>query len=128
MDRSTAIKKLTKMFGKSFGYRIDEKAPPPEERAATRTELPATTEKMNRLRDQRDARAAAILKADSEYQALNSAYKIARVEKEKLASKLYRHKITVGTSDGMFFMVEAEGDSWEEIFAKLDKEKATKKV
>jgi len=41
-----------------------------------------------------------------------------------IAGKLTSHKITVGTSGGkglagMFFMVRAEGDSWEEIIGKL---------
>lgn len=127
MERSVAVKKLAKLLGPKFGYRINDKAPTPEERAAARAELPSANQKRDSLRKQMEERREAILKADAGYQELSSAWKNARQQAGKLSGKLYQHKITVGTSVGIagfsMFSVEADGDSWEEIFAKLAEKK-----
>ena len=39
MERKVAINKLTKLLGKKLGYRIDDRAPSPEERTAARAAL-----------------------------------------------------------------------------------------
>lgn len=124
MERSTAIKKLGKMLGKSLGYRINHTAPTREERAAAQAALPAAREEMNKLKEQRDARHKVILAADAEYQALHAAHKIAYDQVQRLSSTTMHYKISVGTSNSLFFHVRAEGDSWEEVIAKLEKEKA----
>ncbi len=128
MTKSETVKRLAKMLGPKFGYRIDDKAPTPEERDAARSALPTANQERDDLRKQMEDRRAAILKADKGYQELHSAWKDARQQVEKLSSKLYRHKITVGTSVGIgrfsMFSVAADGDSWEEIFAILAKKKA----
>lgn len=38
---------------------------------------------------------------------------------EKLGYQSRHYKFTVGTSNGMFFLVKAEGDSWEQVIDKL---------
>ena len=62
--------------------------------------------------------------AVAEYQALRVAHKAARKRANEVAGLQNSYKITVGrTVGGMFFSVDAEGDSWEDIFAKLAKKK-----
>ncbi len=124
MERSAALKKLGKILGKKLGYRIDPKAPTPDERELAKSELSPACEERNKLKEQRDARHKAILAADTEYQSLHAAYRAASERADKLSSITRRRKITVGTSEGMFFVVKAEGDSWEEIIEKLTERKA----
>jgi hypothetical protein len=124
MERNVALKKIGKLLGKKFGYRINAKAPTPEERAAARLALPAAIEERNKLKEQREARYLAILAADAEFQNLKAAHKAAAEKADRLSSKTRHFKITVGdTSSGLFFMVKAEGDSWEEIIEKLTNKK-----
>lgn len=119
MERTTAIKTLGKMLGKSMGYRINTKAPTREQRDEATEALPGAIEERNKLKERRDARYKAILEGDAEFQSLNAAAKNASKRVDKLSSIKRSRKITVGTSNGMFFMVSAEGDTWEEIIDKL---------
>lgn len=119
MERSVAIKKLGRLLGKNLGYRVNAKAPSKDERMAARAALPAAIAERNALRDQREARLAAILAGDAEYQRLQAALKLARDKADTLSGIAHHYKITVGTSNGMFFHVRAEGDSWEDVIAKL---------
>lgn len=121
MERSVAIKKLGQLLGKKLGYRVAANAPTKEEREAARAELVLARAEHNRLKDQREARYQAILAADPEYQSIKAACSKARERSGKLSGITCHYKITVGTSEGMFFMVKAEGDSWEEIIDKLTK-------
>ena|SRR5215475_382517 len=121
MERIVAIKKLTKILGKSLGYRVDPRAPSADERQEAKNALPAAIEKRNKLEKEMNDRRHKILAEDVEYQRSLTAYKEARENTEQLASKTRHYKMTVGTSNGMFFVVKAEGDSWEEIIAKLTK-------
>ena len=123
MERTVAFKKLGRLLGKNMGYRVDDKAPTKEEREAARTELQLRSSERKSLSEQLEARREEILKQDPEYQRLKEAYGIARDRAEKLRGISGRYKITVGVSNGMFFTVEAEGDSWEEIIATIEKKK-----
>jgi hypothetical protein len=125
MERSVAIKRLGKLLGKSLGYRIDDKAPTQEAREAAKAELLAAIEDRNKLKEKRDERYMMILAADAEYQAFKVAHEAARERVNRLFSITRHHKITVGVTNSMFFHVKAEGDSWEEIIAKLQTEKLT---
>ena len=120
MQRSDAIKKLGKLLGKSFGYRIIDKAASPDERAAAKLEIAAAVEERNRLKERRDARHNAILEADVEYQNLFAAAKAASDRVSTLQSITMHYKFTVGTSNGRFFHVKAEGDSWEDVITKIE--------
>lgn len=121
MERTVALKKLRGLLGKKLGYRIDSKAPSPEERAAAKAELPTAIEERNKAKELRDTRYQTLLAGDTEYQSLFAAHKAARDRTDRLSGIIHRHKITVGTDEGFFFHVKAEGDSWEEVLAKLQK-------
>jgi GNAT superfamily N-acetyltransferase len=119
MDRTTAIKALTRILGKSLGYRVDPKAPSEEQRAEAKMALMPAIEARNKLREEKEARLQAILAADPEYQRLKIATKAASEEVDRLASITRHYKMTVGTTNGLFFTIKAEGDSWEQVIAKL---------
>ncbi len=119
MERSVAINKLGKLLGKSLGYRMDPKAPTQEERDAAREELRAANETKKSLNERMDARRLEILQADPEYQRLKADCSEARKRCDALCSITAHYKITVGTSNGLFFHVRAQGDSWEQVIEKL---------
>jgi hypothetical protein len=121
MERAVAIKKLTNLLGKSLGYQVDSKAPTCDERIEAQQRLPALTEKKKKTEETMRLRREIILAGDPEYQALVAAHKRIREEWERAASTTRHYKFTVGTSNGMFFHVKAQGDSWEEIIEKVAK-------
>jgi hypothetical protein len=121
MERAVAIKKLGKILGKSLGYRVDPKAPDQDDRDEARTKLTAASEAKKLLNERMIARSREILEADAEYQQLKAAYGEARKSCEELSEIVRSYRFTVGTSSGMFFMVKAQGDSWEQVIAKLTK-------
>ena len=121
MERAVAVKKLHKLIGKGFGYRIDKKAPSSEERVAAVGELIEARVKRDTLAKKRRERHEAILAADAEYQSLCTEYDVANKYVGHLEGITYRKKITVGDmSNGMFFVVKADGDSWEEVISKVE--------
>ena len=124
MERAIALKKLGKLLGKGFRYRINPKAPTREEREAAKAEAPEANAKREQLSKQLDARRAALLQGDPEYQALHAAHHAARKHSTELLGLLHSYKFTVGHIIGsMFFSVKAAGDSWEEVIAKLEAKK-----
>ena len=123
MERTIAIKKLGRLLGKNLGYRVDPKAPDQEERDAARAELQAVAAERDAIKAKRDGRHRAILEADAEYQSLQAAYSEARERAEKLLSMTHHYRFTVGTTNGMFFLVKAQGDSWREVIEKIEAEK-----
>lgn len=124
MERSVAIKKLGKILGKSLGYQIDLKAPDRDDRDEANAKLASTKLKRDALMKQMEARKNAILQADTEYQQLTTAYHDAYEYCKELFTITCRYRFTVGTSNGLFFEVRAQGDSWEEVIAKLTKKRA----
>jgi hypothetical protein len=120
MERVVAIKRLGKMLGKSLGYRVDPKAPTREEREEAHRQLPALTAAKKEAEKAMADRREAILAADKEYQDLVAAWKEAKLNADKAFSLTHHFKFTVGTSNGMFFHVKAQGDSWEDVIEKLD--------
>jgi hypothetical protein len=119
MERAVAVKKLTRILGGSLAYRVDPKAPKADDRAAARAQLADAVAKRNSLQERVAARREAILKADAEYQNLLKAHEIACKHAANLSSMMRHYKFTVGTNNGMFFVVKAEGDTWEEVIGKL---------
>lgn len=123
MERSVALKKLSKMLGKGFGYRMNAKAPSREEREAATVELKVASAELTTLGEKLEARRKEILGADPEYQELRKATEAARKRRDNLNGIRYSQKICVGNSNGLFFRVAAEGDSWEEVITEVKRKK-----
>lgn len=124
MERSVAIKKLGKILGKSLGYRVDPKAPDQDDRDDARAKLRETTPKREALSKQMDARRVEVLQADAEYQRLKAEHAEAKKNCDDLFSITHHYRFTVGTSNGMFFLVKAQGDSWDDVIEKLTEKQA----
>ena len=120
MTRSEATKKLHRLLGNKAGYRVDDAAPSPDAREEAMAALPAARAERERLEKAKRERAEYLLVNDTEYQDLKAAHATARKQEQSLSGCLSRFKFTVGTSEGMFFVVKAQGGSWEEVFAKLN--------
>jgi|SRR6516165_6395691 hypothetical protein len=123
MERTTAIKKLTKILGTKFGYRVNNRAATADERETAKLALSSAVAERNSLGERLDERRRKILAADPEFQQLHIDHKAAKKEVERLQGIMFSRKITVGADNGIFFIVKAEGDSWEEVIEKLGKTK-----
>lgn len=121
MERAIAIKKLGRLLGKNLGYRVDPTAPNQDERDTARAELLATSAAYEELKEQREARLQAVLAADTEYQRLKAECSAEGVRRNKLASMSHHYKFTAGATNGMFFVIKAQGDSWEQVIEKIEK-------
>jgi predicted nucleic acid-binding Zn-ribbon protein len=123
MERAVALKKLGKLLGKSMGYQVDPKAPDRDDRAEALARLKEERPTKEALSKQMAAREAELLKADAEYQRLKAEYAEARKRCEELSYTANRYRFTAGTMGQLFFSVKAQGDSWEEVIAKIEKER-----
>jgi hypothetical protein len=126
MERQIAIKKLTKLLGKNLGYRVDPKAPDQDDRDEARANLKIVGATRDELREAVRQRCNALLAADAEYQRLKVEFEKARETSDVLAATLSHYRFTAGIigSHG-FFVIKAQGDSWEEVIAKLEKDRVS---
>lgn len=124
MERAAALKKLGKILGKSLGYRVDTSAPTPEERTQAMVDAVTLSAAYKEAAAAKDARYKAILAADVEYQELFAKCADLRKARDQASYTAHRHyKITVGTTNTMFFLVRAQGDSWEDVIDQLTAKK-----
>ena len=123
MERAVALKKLGKLLGKSMGYRVDLKAPDQDDRdealVRLKEERPVKEDLSKRMR----TRELELLRGDAEYQRLKAEYDEARKRCETLSYTCNRYRFTVGIMGSLFFSVKAQGDSWEEVIAKVAKDR-----
>ena len=122
MERAVAVKKLTKLLGKSMAFEVNSKAPDEDDRNAARAELKEAVADREVVSKTMEARRQEILQADPEYQRLKAEYTVLRQRCDRLSSITRSYRFTAGTANSMFFHVRAQGDSWEEVIAKLNKE------
>jgi hypothetical protein len=128
MERAVALKKLGKLLGKSLGYRVDPRGLNAEDRDAAVREAKALSAEYKLAEEAEAARRKAILEGDAEYQRLRTEAKRLRDAKDTAWSKSRHFKFTVGTSNGIFFHVRAQGDSWEEVIETVISEQAGRKA
>jgi chromosome segregation ATPase len=119
MQRSTAIAKLSKLLGKSLGYRVDPTAPSAWVRDQARAELAQARPQREALAKALEARSREILGADADYQRLKAEVAEAQRHCDALAAVTSHYRFTVGISNSLFFTVKAQGDSWEQVIEKL---------
>lgn len=123
MERAVALKKLGKLLGKSMGYQVDPKAPDQDDRDEAIAKLKEERPKKEALRKQMDAREAELLRSDAEYQRLKAEHEASRKRCDEQSHICNRYRFTVGIMGQIFFSVKAQGDSWEEVIAKVEKDR-----
>jgi hypothetical protein len=121
MTRDQASKRLGKLFGKRALYRVVPGASNADEREAATT----AQRELNALRREVEAKLAArreeLLGADARYQEMAATLKRLRKEQNTLTGLQLSYRFTAGYEGMGFFHVEAQGDTWEEVFAILDR-------
>jgi len=122
MERHIAIKKLTKLLGKNLGWRVDPNAPDQDERNEAREKLKVLRPQQEELREAVRKRCNALLAADEEYQRLKAELIAASKAADELSGKTRHYRFTAGVMNSAFFVIKAQGDSWEEVIAKIQED------
>ena len=120
MDRSTALKKLTRILGKRASWRVYDAPSSPDKRQAAMAEkdrLKADVEAIERRRRE-------ILDAIPELKELHQKERELRKALDRARSYSHYYRYIVGINIGIGLEVKAEGDSWEDIFRRLEQKKA----
>lgn len=120
MNNTQALAKLRKLLGPKAMYEIRNTSPGPDERAALRTAIPARSVERDAAKAAMEARRDELLR-DPEYCRLTAEYVALRDEVAKMAGRQSSYRINVGRNvGGMFFSIRAQGDTWDEVFKKLE--------
>lgn len=125
MNATQALTALRKLLGPKAGIQDSGKASSPEQRAAERELYLARKAIKDAAAAAMTSRREAILAADSEYQRRRAEHDAARALLEKTGHG-YRYRYMAGTLGALFFTVEAEGDTLQEVVDKVRAKKAPK--
>lgn len=125
MNKTQALAKLKKLFGKNAMWRYDDRAPTAEVRAEAEAKRQALRIAKDYAKQALDRRRAELL-ADPEYVSLKEAFAVAdkAYSANDMVTRWYR--VTIGRSTGIAFMVEAEGDNWQDAFDRYDAKRNAK--
>lgn len=121
MTRAEAIRRLQKLYGNRVCYRVGKEVSSVERRAAARSAH-------RQLQEQRDVVTREInerLAACDWYQALLAKRK-AIDEQMRGADRGHYFKFIVGHSELGMFMIQGEGDTWEEAIDQAARKKGAK--
>jgi hypothetical protein len=119
MNETQAIRRLHKLLGADFGYRVDADAPVGEQRAVLAERSARTGATKLAAREAVERRRKELL-LDAEYQRLLAASQQASQDHDIAMSEMCRRRITVGRVSKLFFSVEAEADNWAEAVAMVE--------
>jgi len=122
MTRDAALKKLRRLLGPAAYWRVGQHVTGPDRRRAYDLQLADAKFALAMLARDRADRRAALLAADPVFQALDAETKAAtkRAEAVSYHNGAGGYRFEVGTRDGIFAQPKAYGDTWEEVFAKLE--------
>ena len=119
MTRAEADKKLKRIFGTAAAYRVDRGARDQDEREAAHVEHMSVKAEWEAANKALSERAAALAAADVEYQRLKTKRDELRAVKDRLFGVVLHYRFTAGYMAHGFFHVEAQADTWEQVFEKL---------
>lgn len=122
MNAKEAHKKLVKLIGPRFAYKTRKNALTGENRERAKRVLQDLNEQTELAKAELDARRQELLR-DPEYVEIRERLQSLRVQTTRAAARAHTTPITVGRSDGMFFYVEASGDTWAEVVAKVEEKR-----
>jgi hypothetical protein len=124
MERSTALRRLRKILGKDFGYQVNTSSIPRDLREDEKPEFEAAVKRreraqaeLTRMRTEHMTK----LEATAEYKAAQEELRQCREKASELGGRQMMRRFTVGTANRLFFHVDAQGDTWEEVFAELQR-------
>jgi hypothetical protein len=128
MNEKQALARLRKILGVRIAWRVNPKALNAEQRESRRVAARVQRDLQMTLQAQRDARRDELL-TDPEYVRLRDEAAAARRAADELTSLCYVEPIQVGrVSEGPLrcLHVEAAGDTWDEVVAKIEAKRAPK--
>ena len=128
MSPTQGIAALKRLLGKNARYRYDEKAPSASERAQAEAKLPALIAARNAAKEKLDARYKELV-SDPLYRELSAEHKRLSNACSDTSHRARHHfRVTLGTVNSVaglsFFHVDAQGDNWADVIAKLKAKKA----
>jgi hypothetical protein len=121
MQRAAAIKKLTKLLGQAFGYRVNLHAPYADERLQEQANARRLLDARQAALEALNARRTWLLDADPEHRLLLEQLTRLRDAHANANFMARAYRFTAGVTDGMFYHVVAQGDTWEEVVASVEK-------
>lgn len=119
MNRQQILTKLKKALGPNAFYRRDPKAPDASEREEARATYRAAAAQVESAKQEMERRMAELL-ADPEYVRLRLEYKIALDTRDAAQTMMHHYPITAGRTMSIGNCIDAQGDSWAEVFAQLE--------
>jgi hypothetical protein len=111
-------KRLVKLLGPTACWR-DGRPSSPERREVARQDAADATAKYHALLAERDVLRDRLL-SDPTYVRLVEETAAAKKDRDVANGEARRYRLMVGTNNGMFFSVEAEGDNWTDVIRKLE--------
>jgi len=126
MTRAQALAKLKKILGDTAALKVNTQALDAAGRAQARAELGPVLARCAEIKDAEDARVVELLKNDAEFQRLKTERIGLDAVRDSLQGKALMQRYTAGRMNSLFFMVEAEGDTLDEMIATLAKKKGAK--
>ena len=122
MNQAQALAKAMTLLGtKKVGVRVDNRALVGDDLAQMCIDANAAADERRAAEAARTARLNALLAADAEYQALKKAHAVAVERHETMRSQCHRRRIEIVRTGGMFTVVEAQGDNFEDAVAVLQR-------
>lgn len=122
MTRTQALTKARKLCGKNAAIRFDASAPDSEQRAVNEIERNRILKAKRDIANAMQARSLELCRLDPEYQRLRGEHEAEREHWRK--SKSCEHRATVGTLSCGFYMIEAQGETYEECFRTIERKRA----
>jgi hypothetical protein len=119
MNLTQAKAAMARLVGKRATWRYDDKAPGAEEREGLWAKSQALADVTAQAKAALDARRAELLR-DPDYLRLKAAWVAAHKEHSEAFSRARRHRVCIGRSNGIFNVVLAEGDNWQDAIDKLE--------
>jgi hypothetical protein len=128
MTREQALKKLRKLLGKNAAFTVHERISSPEARARALESRRFLSGRKVELSERLEARRKALLDGDPEYQSLLAELRPVREQIEKQTGEAFYYKFVAGTVSRLIpsmpiFHIEASGDTWEDVIAKIEAKK-----
>lgn len=119
MNRQQILSKLKQAIGPNAFYRHDPRAPDANEREEARATFRAAVAQVETAKQAMDRRMAELL-ADPEYVRLSLEYKRTLDTRDAAQTMMYHYPITAGRTMEIGNRIEAQGDTWAEVFAQLE--------
>lgn len=124
MSPAQAQARLRKLYGKRAYWRVDDRAPKAPERAAAAASIPTLRTDLDVVKEAMDAKRRELL-SDPTYKRMCAEYDAAHKAFEHACYCACWYRVSVGSTNGIGFHVEGQGDVWADAIADLERKRGT---